>query len=457
MRGISRRGFLASAVTAMGAAGMPAWYAKEVLAAEQERLASLKRVGANGKITFALIGCGGMGRGDVGRFKGRPDCQLVALCDVDSKQIDDAAGQLKATDVARYKDFRECINHKDLDFVIVATPDHWHTLPTIAAMKAGKDVYCEKPLTLTVEEGKTLVKVAKKTNKILQTGSQQRSEGFKYKQNPGNEWHLACSLVRNNRLGKLSTVETFVGKSDQGGPFQVTKAPETLDWNFWQGQTASVPYVKERCHYQFRWWYEYSGGKMTDWGAHMNDIAQWGLGMDGSGPISVEATGTPPEHTEPNSYNCHASFNVIYTYGNGVKLICSSKTGTDPSGKPFKNGEGVRFTGEKGWIWVSRADIVASDPKLLDEPLGNDAIKLELSTSHGGNFIDCYKSRKQPICNVEVGHRSVSVCHIGNICLRAGLGKLNWNPVEERFEGNNAEAANKWLSREMRAPWKLEA
>ncbi len=449
-QGLSRRGFLAGSLTAMAAAGYPLWFAREVLAAEQEEATRVRKVGANDKITFGLVGCGGMGRADVGRFIGRPDCQLVALCDVDKRHLEQAAKQFEepakkggSTRLDTHTDFRELVGRKDIDFVIVATPDHWHALASIAAMKAGKDVYCEKPLTLTIEEGKAMVKVARQTGRILQTGSQQRSEG--------QQWRLACELVRNGRLGKLKTIETWIGANPNAGPFPVKPVPEGLDYDFWLGPTPKVEYCEKNCHYEFRWWYQWSGGKMTDWGAHHNDIAQWALGTDNSGPVAVESEGEEPSK-DPFSYNCHPSFKVTYTYANGVKVICQSKE------------NGVRFEGEDGkWIFVNRdarqfkaSDGDAKESKLIGEPLPADATRLEVSTNHGGNFIDCIRSRKPPITNLEVGHRSVSVCHMGVISLRLGGAKLQWDPAEEKFVGSGSAEANKWLSRPMRPPWKLE-
>jgi predicted dehydrogenase len=452
---MSRRGFLARSLGALAAVGLPMWYAREIVAFDEEQASKVRRVGPNDKIRFGLVGCGGMGRADVGRFIGRPDCQLVALCDVDANHLKSAAEQFKEPakksgidELATYKDFRDLIGRKDLDFVIVGTPDHWHTLPSIAAMKSGKDVYCEKPLTLFIDEGKALVKTSKDTGRILQTGSQQRSEG--------KQWHLACELVRNGRLGKLKQVTTFIGGNPKGGPFPVKPVPEGLDYDFWLGPTPKTDYCEKNCHYEFRWWYQWSGGKQTDWGAHMNDIAQWALGMDGSGPVQISASGEEPTK-EPFCYNCHPSFKLEYVYANGVPVTCTNERANAPGHERFKAQEGVRFDGEDGkWIFVSRSEIVASDDKLLKEPLGDKATRLEVSTSHGGNFIDCVKSRNQPICNAVVGHRSVSVCHLGNIALRTGM-KLQWNPAEERFVGANAEEANRWLRREYRSPWKLEA
>jgi predicted dehydrogenase len=349
-------------------------------------------------------------------------------------------------DCAKFQDFRELLDRKDIGAVTIGTPDHWHTLIAIDAMRKGKDVYCEKPLTLTVAEGQALVKVAKQTGRIFQVGSQQRSDA---------RFRLACELVRNGRIGKIQTVETRIGSNPTSPPLPKVEVPKGLDWEFWLGPTPKVDYVEltkgsqtyTRCHYEFRWWYDYSGGKMTDWGAHHNDIAQWGLGMDESGPIAVEGEGTPPSK-EPNSYNCHPNFKVTYTYANGAKLVCTS------------GGEnGVKFVGEGGqWIFVSRGKIEASDgdaktSKLLNEPLPKEATRLYVSTSHMGNFIDGVRSRKPCICTAEIGHRSVTVCHIGVIATRTGK-KLKWDPVTERFDDADANAM---LSRPMRSPWKLEA
>jgi len=324
--------------------------------------------------------------------------------------------------------------NEKLDAVTIGTVDHWHALTAIAAMKHGCDVYCEKPLCLTIDEGKAMVKAARKYDRVFQTGSQQRSDA---------RYRLACELVRNGRIGKVHTVEARIGDNPVGGSFPEVAVPEGLDWNFWKGPTADVPYVKERCHYEFRWWYEYSSGKMTDWGAHHNDIAQWGMGMDGSSPVSVTAAGVTPS-SKPNSYNCHPHFAVTYGYENGARLITTS------------DGEnGNRFIGDRGWIFVNRERIEASDPKLLEEPLPRNAHRLYKSDDHMGNFMDCIHSRKRCICDVEVGYRSVSVCHMGVIAPRLGI-PLNWDLVAQHFVGPRAGKGNAMLSREMRSPWKLE-
>ncbi len=448
---LSRRGFLQRSLAALAATGVPAWYARESLAADEARAAQEKKPAANDRVVMGAIGIGSPQSrglaiyGDARRHKG---VEYAAACDVDGRHLNRAVEIMRRdgfADAAGFKDFRELLDRKDINAVTIATPDHWHALVAIDAMRKGKDVYCEKPLSLTIEEGKALVKVARDTNRVFQVGSQQRSDA---------RFRLACELVRNGRIGKVVRVETRIGANPRGGPFPVVEPPAELDWNFWLGQTPKVDYVERRCHYEFRWWYEYSGGKMTDWGAHHNDIAQWGLGMDGSGPVAVEAEGTEPSK-EPNSYNCHPTFKITYTYAGGAKLICADtqlSDAVDPNQPRHKNG--ILFVGDKGdWIFVARGYITASDPKLLSEPLPADARKLYVSNDHMGNFLDCLKSRDKPICDVEIGHRSVTVCHIGNIALRSGK-KLTWDPAKQEFTGD--ADANKWLRREMRAPWKLD-
>jgi predicted dehydrogenase len=437
---LSRRGFLQRSLAALTVgAGLPAWYAHEVLAAADEKAArDRKAAGANDRLVMGAIGIGspqsrGLAIMDDALRAANRKVQYVAVCDVDAGHRKRAAAILKekGMDAQQYKDFRELLDRKDIDAVTIATPDHWHTLIALDALRKGKDIYCEKPLTLTIDEGKALLKVARGTDKVFQVGTQQRSDA---------RFRLACELVRNGRIGKVRRVETRIGNNPTG-TFKPAPVPEGLDWDFWLGQAPKVEYVPQRCHYEFRWWYEYSGGKMTDWGAHHNDIAQWGLGMDSSGPVAVEATADEPAKA-PNSYNCHPNFKVTYTYANGANLVCTA------------GGEnGIHFEGEGGkWIFVSRGAIGASDKKLLEEPLGKDAVRLYVSHNHMGNFLDCIKTRKRPISDVEVGHRAVTVCHLGVIALRSGK-KLKWDPEKEQFLD---EEANRWLSREMRAPWRLD-
>ncbi len=433
---LSRRAFLDRSLASLTIAGLPLWYAREVLAESQEKDAAEeknKNAGPNGQIVMAAIGVGGQGTSIMRSAKRKTGVKFIAVCDLDAGRAKKAAANI-GSDCHVYKDFRELLSSEHLDAVTIGTVDHWHALTAIAAMKAGCDVYCEKPLSLTIEEGKAMVKAARKYDRVFQTGSQQRSE---------SRYRLACELVRNGRIGKVHTVEARIGDNPIGGPFPTVPVPEGLDWDFWKGPTADVPYVKERCHYEFRWWYEYSGGKLTDWGAHHNDIAQWGLGMDGSGPVNVTATGVTPAR-KPDCYNCHPHFAVTYTYADGTHLITSS------------DGEnGNRFIGDKGWIFVNRERIEASDPNYLKEPLHGETVRLYVSNDHMGNFIDGVRTRKRPICDVEVGNRSVTVCHLGAIALRLGI-PLDWDPKAEHFVGPRADKGNAMISREMRSPWRLE-
>lgn len=457
---LSRRGFLAGSVGALCATGLPLWYARELVALEQEQaVRAVKSV--NDKLQVGVIGCGDRVRsGDLlfGLLR-NPNVEVIACCDVDQKQLDYTAGIVEgekpsknlnafrqpvasgerdpnrktSVKVKRFKDYRDLVALKELDAVLVTTTDHWHALPAIAACNAKKDVYCEKPLSLTIAEGRAMANAARANDRVFQTGSQQRSELGKFR--------LACELVRNGRIGKLKKIETRIGNPDKGGPFKNEAAPEGLDWNFWLGQTPEVPYCKQRCHYQFRWWYAYSGGKMTDWGAHHNDVAQWALGMDDSGPVKVTAIKGEQPGIE-NGYDCHINFEVVHEYANGVKVHCMS------SGE-----NGVHFEGDNGWIFVSRGSLKASDPKIISEPLGADAKRLLASPSHMGNFLNNIKTRGRCCADVEIGHRSSTVCHLGNIGLRFFMGKtLNWDPKAEKFQESEA---NQHLSREMRAPWKL--
>jgi predicted dehydrogenase len=445
---LSRRGFLGRSLAALSVgAGLPAWYAREVLADEQERQGQ-RRPAANDRLVFGMIGMGSPNsRGtqlyhDLRRQQG---WEIAAVCDVDRRHRERAA-QIVGGTPRQFEDHRELLRLANINCVIIAVPDHWHAQIAIDALRAGKDVYCEKPLTLTIEESQAVVRAVRQTNKVFQTGSQQRSDA---------RFRLACEMVRNGRIGRVQTVETRIGDNPVGGPFRTAAVPDGLNWNLWQGQTPSVDYVPQRCHYEFRWWYEYSGGKMTDWGAHHNDIAQWGLGMDNSGPVAIEGRGDAPSR-EPNSYNCHPHFTATYTYANGPEGRNGTVLRCTDAGE-----NGIRFEGEDGkWIFVSRSRIAANDgdartSRLLNDALPQGATRLEVSNDHMRNFLECVRSRRQPICNAGVGHHSVTVCHLGNIAIRSGL-RLRWDPREERFTGDNAEQASGWLRRQRRAPYDAE-
>jgi predicted dehydrogenase len=425
-------------VAAATVAGLPEWFARESVAAERARIADTpRRIGPNDTIQFGAIGVGGskggyrQGLNDTHAAASKQGCKVIAVCDLDKTHCEEGAASFGA-DTARIHDFRELLSRKDIDAVVIGTPDHWHVQVAVTALRAGKDVYCEKPLTLTIDEGKKLTQVARQTGRVFQVGSQQRSDA---------RFRLACELVRNGRLGKIKTVTACLPTGPTGGPFEPQPVPADFDFDFWLGPTPVADYFPERTHGVFRWFLTYSGGMMTDWGAHHNDIAQWGLGTDHTGPVSVQAFGKGPI-IGVNCYNTFPEFDIYSTYANGVVLHTTNK-----------GDNGVTFEGENGWIFVTRGGIKASDPRLLEDPLPSSATRLYASDDHMQNFVDCIRSRKETICPAEVGHRSATVCHLGNLSLRLGGRKLEWDPERQDFK--NDHEAHALLSRPRRHPWSL--
>ncbi len=421
VRKLTRRGFMGKVGSA--AVGVPL-FAKNLFAQG--------RVSANDRITLGLIGCGGMGVANLRAVLGFSDIQAVATCDVyephrqrAKERIDD---RYENDNCATYNDYRELLDRDDIDSVIIATPDHWHTRIAISACEAGKDIYCQKPLTLTIKEGRALADAVKRYGVVFQVGSQQRSSSnFRY----------ACELVRSGKIGKIHTVRVFLPNGSEGGDTPDADPPEGLDWDMYLGPAPWVPYNRHRTFWDFRWFWDYSGGQMTDWGAHHFDIAQWGLGMDESGPISVEGTGQLPTK---GRYQTYLSFHVEYNYANGVKMIA-----TNPE-------HGTRFEGEDGWVHVWRGGLEAEPKELLHETIGPNDVHLYDSPGHERDWVNCMKTRQRPICEAETGHRSVTCAHLGNIALKLGR-KLHWDPVKEEFIGD--EEANRLAFKPYRAPWYL--
>jgi len=427
-RTIGRRKFLQQTASSVAAAAA----APTIIPASV--LGGAETPAPSDRVVVGVIGTGDLGRGyhirsNLGRNK---RIEIAAVCDVDRNHRNLAARIVKeqrGRRVGIYEDFRDLLDRSDLDAVVIVTPDHWHAIIAIAAMEAGKDVYCQKPLTLTIDEGRTMVEAARRYGTVFQTGSQQRS---------ANQFRQACELVRNGVIGKIEKITTHIGSIGSGTWEGARTPPPQLNWNFWLGPAPWHNYTPNRCHYQFRWFSDYSGGKMTDWGAHHNDIAQWALGMDNSGPVRVEGNG---KFHETGPHDVAGEFEVTYTYKNGVKMICHS------------GGEnGVKFYGADGWVFVNRREIRASDPDILKHEFKSSDTRLYVSRDHHENWLDCIKSRKRPICDVEIGHRSVTVCHLGNIAMRLGR-PLQWNPEAERFVDD--EQANRFLSKPMRSPWHL--
>lgn len=415
------------------------WFVERELAKAAE---PVKALSANDRPNIALIGAGGMGTGDARNSK--QYANLIAVCDVDRAQLDKAAGRLSdpGKKLDTYTDFRKLLERKDLDAIINGTPDHWHSLVNIGAAKAGKDIYSEKPLTLTIDEGKQVVRAVREHKVVLQTGTQQRSS---------QRFRMACELVRNGRIGKLKEVNVWLPAGLRGGPFQSAPIPDGLDWDFWQGQAPNADYMKERCHVTFRNWYDYSGGTMTDWGAHHMDIGYWAIGLPAPTAIESKALTEPI----PGGYTAISDYEVKFTYPNGVIFNVRTTPDDSPFGaviNPAGQRNGIRFEGSEGWIWVNRDGISATDRELLSKPLPDNAERLYVSNDHRANFFECMKTRKDPIADVDTGHRSASVCHLGAISLRTRK-SLQWDPAKEIFTGDHAEEANKYVAREMRKPY----
>ncbi|HOJ61203.1 MAG TPA: Gfo/Idh/MocA family oxidoreductase [bacterium] len=424
-RKISRRRFIAAAARATGMAAL----AMPVIAKD---LYAPGRVAANDRITIGCIGLGGMGMGNMSVLLGIPQTRVLATCDVYEPHRERAKNRVDDTygnqDCKTYNDFRELLDRDDIHAVLIATPDHWHTRIAISACEAGKDIYCQKPLTLTISEGKALVKAVRKYGRVFQVGSQQRSE---------SNFRFACELVRSGRIGKVHTVKVFLPNGSDGPWEPDSDPPEGLDWDLYLGPAPKVPYNRRRFLWDFRWFFDYSGGQMTDWGAHHFDIAQWGLGRDLSGPVSVEGTGTLPRD---GMFETYTSFNCTYYYEDGIKMIA-----TNPE-------HGTRFEGSDGWVHVWRGGMETEPKSLMHETLGPNDVHLYESPGHEQDWINCIRTRKKPICDVEIGHRSVTCAHLGNIAMRLGR-KLQWDPIREEFV--NDPEANRWLSRPYRAPWYL--
>lgn len=436
---ISRRSFLRRCAATAAATGLPLWFLERELAAAESRAAL---PGPNGRPGIALIGCGGQGRRDLMNAASFGD--IVALCDVDADRLAKAVTEFtkEGRAPAAYGDFRRLLERKDVHAVINGTPDHWHTLINIAAARAGKDIYSEKPLTLTIEEGRHVIRAVRQNGVVLQTGTQQRSSA---------RFRLACELVRNGRIGRLQQARVWLPAGLREGPFKMAEVPPVLNWDFWQGQAKKLAYVPQRAHSRFRFWYDYSGGTMTDWGAHHNDIAYWALGLPG--PTRIEAR--PLVEPIPGGYTAHSEYTVEYTYRSGTRIHVATTTDENPSGqklKPDGQRNGIRFEGTNGWIWVNREQLTASDPELLKAPLPPGAVQLYKSSNHMENFFDCVRTRALPICDVETGHRSATICHLGAISLRTGL-PLEWDPDREIFLGANAKVASPYIAREMRRPY----
>ncbi len=435
-RPASRRQFLAQSVGAATAAlAVPDFVRASALGLGEH-------VAPSDRIVMASIGSGGKGRHNTGEFLKFPDVQFVAVCDVDTghaaedkKQVDE---HYQNSDCRVYGDLRELLQREKLNAVHVSTPDHWHALGSIAALQAGCDVYCEKPLANSVGESIAIRDAAQRLNRIVQTGSHERSN---------EKVRFAAEIARSGRLGKITSIDINMPCRDEWHHKQVLEfqgipepmpVPQALNWDLWLGHTPLVPYHERRAHFWWRFIWAYGGGEMSDRGAHILDIAQLALGQDDSGPVRFEAKGT--RHPE-NLYDVFMDYQFECTYANGVRLIGANK---EP--------RGLRINGSDGWLFVHvhGGELEASDPALLTaKDLGVD---LGRSPGHHRNFIDCVQSRQQPYAHAGIGCRTATLCHLNNIAMLVGR-PLTWDPQSEKIV-DDAEAS-KLLLPTMRQPWHL--
>jgi len=429
----SRRSFLQRSLTGAAAAGLaPNFVPARVLAASGSPAPS-DRVG---------IGYIGVGRRGNQLMRLPPAGRIVAVADFDRTRAETTAAARKCR---AHTDYRELLDAKDVDAVIVATPDHWHALPSIRACQAGKDVYCEKPLGLTIQEGRLMVQAARKYQRVFQTGSQRRSMRYH---------RLGCELVRNGVAGKIHTVLIMNYPSPWEARFPGQDVPAGLDWDAWCGQTAPVPFHTDIFVQRSKpGWISlrpYSGGEMTGTGAHGFDQIQWALDMDHTGPVEIWAEGgklpnvvyEAPESLGRGDRLCSEGFRVRMRYANGIEVRL----------EPGESAAGAAFIGDNGKIRIGNNEVTTNPAELAQVPQDEWKVRLPVSDDHLANWITCIQSRQRPIADVEIGHRSAIVCHLGNIVRWVGR-KLTWDRQREIFPGD--DEANAYLSRPMRAPYQL--
>ncbi|HEY0984969.1 Gfo/Idh/MocA family oxidoreductase [Schlesneria sp.] len=461
-----RRDFLKSSTAALAGATLPYWFTST------SNLA-LGRQTVNSRPVLGCVGTGDRWNAVGPNAMEFSDC--VAVCDVDREHVEKARNRVRdiqskkgiSGDPEMYEDYRKLLDRKDIDVVTIVTTDHWHSKIAIEAMQAGKDVYCEKPLTLTILEGKQIIKVLNETKRVFQVGTQQRSEMSANDGKVQNQFLKAVAIARSGRLGKIKKVTCGINRAEVSSAIPVADIPPQLNWEMWLGQAPLTEYrqggfgnnkhyPESRTHYEFRWWYEYSGGKMTDWGAHHVDIGMWALGMDNSGPISVEGTAEHPvpfENGMPtvsDRYNVATKFDVTARFENGAEMLITSE-----------GDNGVLIEGTEGRIFVNRGKLtgapveeLAKNP--LPETLLRDLYKGKDPkggrNAHMANFFDCVQDRGLPVSDVYSHHRAMTTCHLANIAIRLGR-KIEWDPKTEQII-NDKDAA-KWITREQRKGYEI--
>lgn len=412
---------------------------------------SSQRPSPANRITIGVIGCGRQtAYANIPGFLQEPDAQIVAVCDVDSWRMEKAKQQVedfyaKQTGSGTFKgcavfsDWRELIARKDIDAVMIATPDHWHVIQAIAALKAGKDVACEKPLTRSIADGRRLADLVKKTRRVFRTDSEFRCN---------RACHQAVTLVRNGKIGKLQRILTATPKDSTTGPQPEMPVPPELDYEMWLGPAPSKPYTEKRVHPRHDLkgrpgWLsirDYADGMMANWGAHLNDIAMWANDTEHTGPIEIEATGKYPP--PGNLWDVVQEFEAHFLFANGVRLTCQT------TGKPL-----MRFEGTEGWVQVVYpTEITASNEELLTWKPGPGDVTFPLKRSEKRDFLDAVKSRQQPMYDAEAGHRNASLSHLALAAIDLGR-KLRWDPVAEKVIGDR-EANEHLRPKPQRAPWR---
>jgi predicted dehydrogenase len=400
------------------------------------------------KITMGFIGLGMQGPGNMQQFMSQDDCKVIAVCDIDKKNLSDATNAVndhyQNQDCAAYSNFREVLARKDIDAVEISVPDHWHAIIAMEAAKAGKDIYCEKPLSHDFRQGRAVCNTVKHYGTIWQTGSWQRSE---------QRFRYACELVRNGRIGKISHVEValYPGHRDfmgTKGQEIIGPPPANLDYETWLGPAPEAPYCPARVHRNWRWILDYGGGQLMDWVGHHVDIAHWGLGLDYTGPVEIEGKG---EFPKAGLWNSPTDYDVNTKYANGITMLITSRVQYN-LGKDWTDKSGVKWFGEKGWICVTRGGIDAEPKEILRDQIGQNDIRLYESPGHARNFLDCMKSKKTTIAPAEVAHRSATVGHLGQISMLLGR-KIRFNPDMEKILDD--PTAEELLGMPLRSPWHL--
>ncbi len=447
----TRRRFLrqsAAGLAAAGLASVPAGATAGPSALSQDRVA-----GSNRRVRVGLIGCGGMGTSDL-RSMLRSGAHLVALCDVDDEQSAKARENFSKTfnqsPELVTRDFRRVLDRKDIDAVIVATPDHWHALPTVMACQAGKDVYVEKPLSLTIGEGRVMVSTARQHNRVVQMGTQQRSS---------THFGDAVEYVKSGQLGKIRLVKTWAYQDWMGNiaPVPDSEPPASVDYDMWLGPAPKRPFNRNRFHFNFRWYYDYSGGLMTDWGAHMIDVANWGMGVKTpKAAVSIGGKFGFPDDAEETPDTQQA----LLEY-DGFSMIWEHATAIGQG--PYMRDHGVAFHGNNGVLVVDRAgwevlpETETKDRKkryrMAGEPRRGTGGQ-DMHVAHVQNFLECMDTRARPRSDVEIGHESMVACHLANIAFRVGR-RVAWDAANERVIGD--ADAQKLVMKEYRAPWTLSS